>query len=173
MYIPQNHQTQSVQSTKVSLIKINIDFVFLKESWTKTVSQNNCSKDRWNFSSLVIVNLERTWKKEFLLASVFLKSSAVYKYFCYHFFHFFFKQCHPSHKKLKDSLEGSLDWVLLWAELEFPKILVPRLHQLTSNLNIEFARRSEWSKRQYSLCVISFFLALTHLNFIILILICF
>ena len=35
----------------------------------------------------------------------------------------------PSHKKRKDSLEGSLDRVLFAAELEFPKILVPRLHQ--------------------------------------------
>ena len=30
----------------------------------------------------------------------------------------------PSHKKRKDSLEGSLDRVLFAAELEFPKILV-------------------------------------------------
>ena len=30
-----------------------------------------------------------------------------------------------SHKKQKDSLEGSLDRVLFAAELEFPKILVP------------------------------------------------
>ena len=35
----------------------------------------------------------------------------------------------PSHKKRKDSLEGSLDRVLFAAELEFPKILVPRLPQ--------------------------------------------
>ena len=34
-----------------------------------------------------------------------------------------------SHKKQKDSLEGSLDRVLLVAKLEFPKILVPRLPQ--------------------------------------------
>ena len=32
---------------------------------------------------------------------------------------------HHSHKKRKDSLEGSLDRVLFAAELEFPKILVP------------------------------------------------
>ena len=31
-----------------------------------------------------------------------------------------------SHKKRKDSLEGSLDRVLFAAELDFPKILVPR-----------------------------------------------
>ena len=42
-----------------------------------------------------------------------------------------------SHKKRKDSLEGSLDRVLLAAELEFPKILAPRLSQNTSDVNIE------------------------------------
>ena len=31
--------------------------------------------------------------------------------------------------KQRDSLKGSLVWVLLAAELEFPKILVPRLPQ--------------------------------------------
>ena len=59
---------------------------------------------------------------------------------------------HHGHKKWKDSLEGSLDQVLLVAELEFPKILVPRLPQHTSNVNIECVRRSEW----YSLYVTSF-----------------
>ena len=32
-----------------------------------------------------------------------------------------------SHKKRKDSLEGSLDRVLFAAKLEFPKIVIPRL----------------------------------------------
>ena len=50
-----------------------------------------------------------------------------------------------SHKKQKDSLEGSLDRVLLAAELEFPKILVPRLPQHTSDVNIECAGKSESS----------------------------
>ena len=49
-------------------------------------------------------------------------------------------QCH---KKRKDSLEGSLDRVLLATELEFPKILVPRLSQHTSDVNIECAGKSE------------------------------
>ena len=40
-----------------------------------------------------------------------------------------------SHKKRKDSLEGSLDRVLFAAELEFPKILVPRIPQHTSDVN--------------------------------------
>ena len=47
------------------------------------------------------------------------------------------------HKKRKDSLEGNLHRVLFAAELEFPKILVPRLPQHTSNVNIEFAGKSE------------------------------
>ena len=47
-----------------------------------------------------------------------------------------------SHEKRKDSLEGSLDRVLFAAELEFPKILVPRLPQNTSNVNIEYAGKS-------------------------------
>ena len=56
-----------------------------------------------------------------------------------------------SHKKRKDSLEGSLDGVSLAAELEFPKILVPSLPQHTSNVNIECVGKSRWSKQQYSL----------------------
>ena len=54
-----------------------------------------------------------------------------------------------SHKKRKDSLEASLDRVLFATELEFPKILVPRLPENTSNVNTECARKS---KQQYSLC---------------------
>ena len=49
-----------------------------------------------------------------------------------------------SHKKRKDSLERSLNRVLLAAELEFPKILVPRLPQHISNVNIKCTRKSEW-----------------------------
>ena len=44
-----------------------------------------------------------------------------------------------SHKKRKDSLEGSLDRVSFAAELELPKIHVPRLPQCTSNVNIQCA----------------------------------
>ena len=42
-----------------------------------------------------------------------------------------------SHKKCKDIMEGSLDRLLFVAELEFPKILVPRLPHNTSNIDIE------------------------------------
>ena len=48
-----------------------------------------------------------------------------------------------SHMKRKDSLEGSLNQVLFAAELEFLKILVPRLPYPTSNVNIECAGKSE------------------------------
>ena len=61
-----------------------------------------------------------------------------------------------SDKKRKDSLEDSLDQVLFAAELEFPKILVPRLPQHTSNVNTECAGKSEWSKQLNSLYVTSF-----------------
>ena len=77
-----------------------------------------------------------------------------------------------SHKKRKDSLEGSLHRVLLAAELEFPKILVPRLPQHTSDVNTECAGKSEWSKQLFLTCD-QLFEALIHLSFIILILICF
>ena len=65
-------------------------------------------------------------------------------------------RCFHSHKKWKDSLEGNLDRVLFAAELEFPKILVPRLPQHTSNGNIVCAGKSEWSKQLYSLYVTNF-----------------
>ena len=55
-----------------------------------------------------------------------------------------------SHKKQTDILEGSLDRVLFVAELEFPKVLVPRLPQNTSNVCIEYAGKSGWSKQLYS-----------------------
>ena len=42
-----------------------------------------------------------------------------------------------SPKKRKDNLEGSMDRVLFAAELEFPKILVPRLPQHLPNVNIK------------------------------------
>ena len=48
-----------------------------------------------------------------------------------------------SHKKRKDSLEGSLYRLLFAAELEFPKILVLGLPQHTSNVNIECSRKSD------------------------------
>ena len=46
------------------------------------------------------------------------------------------------HKKQKDSLEGSLGRALFMAELEFLKILVPRLPYHTSNVNTECAGES-------------------------------
>ena len=54
-----------------------------------------------------------------------------------------------SHKKGKDSLEGSLDWVLFAAELEFLKTLVPRLPKYASNVNTECVKKWEWSKQLY------------------------
>ena len=57
-----------------------------------------------------------------------------------------------SHKKRKDSLESSLNRALFGAELEFPKILVPRLPQNSSNVNIEYAGKSKQLYSIYSLC---------------------
>ena len=53
-------------------------------------------------------------------------------------------------------MEGSLDRVLFAAELEFLKILVPRLPQDTSDVNIKCAGKSVWSKQLYYLYVTSF-----------------
>ena len=54
-----------------------------------------------------------------------------------------FFEFNHSHKKQKDSLEGILDQLLLVAELEFPKIIVPRVSQHTSDVNVECAGKSE------------------------------
>ena len=78
-----------------------------------------------------------------------------------------------SHKKRKDSLECSLDRVLLAAELELTKILIPRLPQHTSNVNIENTGKSEWSKTTVFFMCDQLFGALILLNFIILVLIFF
>ena len=64
--------------------------------------------------------------------------------------HQYFIRLKHSHKKWKDSLEGSLDRALVAAEPEFPKILVLRLPQHTSNVNTECAEKSEWLKQLYS-----------------------
>ena len=48
-----------------------------------------------------------------------------------------------SHKKRKDSLEGSLVRVLNAAELEFQNMLVPRLPKNSSNINIESTGKSK------------------------------
>ena len=47
-----------------------------------------------------------------------------------------------SHHNQGDNLEGSLVLVLFVAELDFPKTLVPRLPQDTSNVNIESSGKS-------------------------------
>ena len=66
------------------------------------------------------------------------------------------------HKKRQDSLEGSLDRVLFAAELEFPKILVPRLPVNSSNANTECVGKS---KQLYPLCD-QLLGVLIHLHFI-------
>ena len=60
-----------------------------------------------------------------------------------------------SHKKRKDSLEGSLERVILAAVLKFPKMLVPRLSQNTLDVSIKCAKKSKWLKQLYSLYVTS------------------
>ena len=74
-----------------------------------------------------------------------------------------------SHKKRKDNLEGSLDRVLFPTEIELRKIIVPRLPQNSSNINIECTGKS---KQLYSLYE-QLLGAVIYLRFIILILICF
>ena len=62
----------------------------------------------------------------------------VYKRWLYFSFYKCSNNCFEySHKKRKDSLKGSLDWVLFAAEHEFPKILVPRFPKHTRNENTE------------------------------------
>ena len=58
-----------------------------------------------------------------------------------------------SHKKWKYNLEGSPVWVLFAAELEFPKILVLRLPQNTSNVSTE----STGKKKTIALFFLSFY----------------
>ena len=71
-----------------------------------------------------------------------------------------------NHKKRKYSLEGGLGRVLFVAGLEFHKILVPSLPQHISNVNTECAGTVFFlCDQQHRI--------LTHLNFIILVLICF
>ena len=83
-------------------------------------------------------------KKEKKIFNIFIFASFQ---FCFNSFCITFYGTIHSHKKQKDSLEGSLNQVLLAVELEFPKILLPRLPQHTSNVNIECGGRSEWSKQ--------------------------
>ena len=82
-------------------------------------------------------------------------------------------KCWLCHKKRRDSLKGSLDWVLFLTELELPKILVSRLPQYNLNVKIEDARKSEWLKQLCYLCVTSFLEHWHTLLSFILILVCF
>ena len=61
-------------------------------------------------------------------------------------------QYNHSHKKRKDDLGQAS----LAAEFEFSKVIVPRVPQDTSDVNIECAGKLEWLKQQYSLHVTSF-----------------
>ena len=74
-----------------------------------------------------------------------------------------------SHKKQKNTLKSSLVRALFAAEIDFPKILVLRLPQNTSNVNIESSGKS---KTLYYLCE-KLLRALIYLHFIIVVLICF
>ena len=85
---------------------------------------------------------------------------------------YFFRSCvilGDSHKKRKDSLKGSLVRVLFATEFEFLKILIPKLTQNASHVNIESTRKS---KQLYYLRdqLLGF---LIYLHFLVLILICF
>ena len=62
--------------------------------------------------------------------------------FAYEVLSYMILRSERSHKKQKDNLEGSLSQVLFTSELEFSKILVPRLRQKTSNVNVECAGKS-------------------------------
>ena len=77
------------------------------------------------------------------------------------------------HKKRKDRLEDSLDQVLFAVELELPKIIVLRLPQYTSNENTECAGKVRMFKTTVFFIFDQLLGTLIHLNFIILILICF
>ena len=89
-------------------------------------------------------------------------------YIAYRILWVFVMQYH-SREKWKNILVGSMDRVLFAAEPDFPKILVLRPPQNTSNVNIEWAGKS---KNVYSLCD-QLLASLIYLNFIILILTCF
>ena len=77
-----------------------------------------------------------------------------------------------SHKKRKDSLEGSLYRLLFAAEHEFPKIL-PRLPQHTSDVKIECVGQVSMVKTTVLFIYDQLLGAPIHFNFIIFILICF
>ena len=62
------------------------------------------------------------------------------------------KALYYSHKERKDSLEGCLHRVLFVVELEFPKILVPRLPQNSSKANTECTGKSKQLPSIYTLC---------------------
>ena len=61
-----------------------------------------------------------------------------------------------SQNERTDNLDGSIDQVLFVVELEFLNVLVPRVPQHTSEVNIECARKSKWFKKLYSLYMTNF-----------------
>ena len=100
----------------------------------------------------------------------------------FYFFRFFlaykYYDTHMSNYRFSIVIRnGKIVWKVVWIDyylrlnlpLKFPKILVLRLPQNASNVNIECARKS---KQLYSLCH-QLLGALIYLHFIILMLICF
>ena len=117
----------------------------------------------WTPLQCIVLNFKKTshiswkwkinWSCEWLIGFV-LACECIGFLYCFYMVVIFCSN--HSHKKQKDSLEGSLDQVSFASELEFPKILVPRLPQYTLNVNIECAGKREWSKQLCSLYLTSF-----------------
>ena len=71
---------------------------------------------------------------------------------------------HSRKKKRKDSPKGSPDRVLFTAQLEFSKILVPRLPQITSNVNIKCEGNPKQLYSLYPFFSCKFSVKLSHLQ---------
>ena len=103
------------------------------------------------------------------LTVIFYKASYILQSKIDHLENYYLILVQHKHMKWKDSLESSLIRVLFAVELDFRKILVPKLPRNKSNVNTESTRKS---KQLHYLCD-QVFEALIYVHFIVLILICF
>ena len=101
------------------LLSVNLFFFFVSQLnyW-----QMFCA--RYSLLLMYIINLSNILYSVYFTFILFIQFSIVILYM-------------HSHKKQKNTLKSSLVRVLFAAEIDFPKILVLRLPQNTSNVNIE------------------------------------
>ena len=117
LYINTLNLIRTSQYIQICYVLVYFFFVSQLNYW-----QMFCA--RYSLLLMYIINLSNILYSVYFTFILFIQFSIVILYM-------------HSHKKQKNTLKSSLVRVLFAAEIDFPKILVLRLPQNTSNVNIE------------------------------------